>query len=210
LVRIAEGEIAQTFDLADPPLIRFVAIELPAGHCHLLMTYPKVLLDEDALFRLLCAWLGALEGALPLDVESRPGRLKSLRLRPTGGRNGLPRLPHHRHCKSIPPRAGSAGRKSNRGQFEIRPGDIRGSPEALPRTHTFDPRRVFGAVALVIGRLTDRDQILLAACHFQVRNLGWGLIENTACHHLNSNDSTVSEWLKEVAREETNVATTRP
>jgi hypothetical protein len=40
----------------------------------LLMTYPKVLLDEDAVFRLLCAWLGALEGALPLDAEepSRP------------------------------------------------------------------------------------------------------------------------------------------
>jgi hypothetical protein len=71
---LLEEDAAQPFDLARPPLIRFVTIELPAGHCHLLMTYPKVLLDEDALFRLLCAWLGALEGALPLDVEetSRP------------------------------------------------------------------------------------------------------------------------------------------
>ena len=71
---LLEEDAAQPFDLAKPALVRFLAIELPQGHCHLLMTYPKVLLDEDAVFRLLCAWLGALEGALPLDAEepSRP------------------------------------------------------------------------------------------------------------------------------------------
>ena len=73
---LLEEDAAQAFDLAMPPLVRFVAIELPAGHCHLLMTYPKVLLDEDALLRVLCAWLGALEGALPLDVEEKSRRFE--------------------------------------------------------------------------------------------------------------------------------------
>ena len=32
---LLEEDAAQPFDLAKPPLVRFIAIELPQGHCHL-------------------------------------------------------------------------------------------------------------------------------------------------------------------------------
>ncbi len=72
----AQAEDAtQSIDLATAPLVRFLAITLPGGHCHLLATFPKLLLDEDSLFHLICEWLEALEGrplpATPLE-EGEP------------------------------------------------------------------------------------------------------------------------------------------
>ncbi len=72
----AQAEDAtQAIDLATAPLVRFLAITLPGGHCHLLATFPKLLLDEDSLFHLICEWLEALEGrplpATPLE-EGEP------------------------------------------------------------------------------------------------------------------------------------------
>lgn len=62
---LLEEDAGHSFDLAVPPLIRFQAIELPGGHCHQLVTFPSMLLDEDELFHVLCEWLEALEGRPP-------------------------------------------------------------------------------------------------------------------------------------------------
>lgn len=50
------------FDLTTPPLLRITTIILPGGHCHSLVSFPRMLLDEDGLFQILCDWLDALEG----------------------------------------------------------------------------------------------------------------------------------------------------
>lgn len=62
---LLEEDASVPFDFAKPPLWRFTAIELPGGHCHLLATFPKLLLDEDSLFRILCDWLETLDGRPP-------------------------------------------------------------------------------------------------------------------------------------------------
>lgn len=70
---LLEADAAKPFDPANPPLLRFQAIELPGGHCHQLVSFPKLLLDEDTLFHLLCEWLEALDGIIrPADDESSP------------------------------------------------------------------------------------------------------------------------------------------
>ncbi len=68
---LQEKDAVQPFDPAMPPLVRFQAIELPGGHCHLLVTYPKLLLDEDSLFHILCEWIEALQG-VPPQIEETP------------------------------------------------------------------------------------------------------------------------------------------
>lgn len=60
--KLMAEDALQPLDLATAPLIRFSAITLPGGHCHILATFPKLLLDEDSLFHLICEWLEALEG----------------------------------------------------------------------------------------------------------------------------------------------------
>lgn len=62
----------QPFDLASPPLLRIQAIELPGGHCHQLVTFPKLLLDEDTLFHVVCEWLEVLEGRPPQEPSAPP------------------------------------------------------------------------------------------------------------------------------------------
>ncbi|CAN5646137.1 hypothetical protein BH09VER1_BH09VER1_16430 [soil metagenome] len=52
----------KSFDLSTPPLLRITSIILPGGHCHSLVSFPRMLLDEDGLFQILCDWLDALEG----------------------------------------------------------------------------------------------------------------------------------------------------
>lgn len=69
-LRAADAALA--FDPARPPLLRFQAIELPGGHCHQLISFPKFLLDEDTLFHLLCQWLETLDGATHPGEEESP------------------------------------------------------------------------------------------------------------------------------------------
>ncbi len=57
-----EEDALRPIDLNAPALLRFLVIMLPGGHCHLLITFPSFLLDEDSLFHMLCDWLEALEG----------------------------------------------------------------------------------------------------------------------------------------------------
>lgn len=59
-------DLVQPIDASQPPLLRITALALPGGHCHLLVTFPRFLLDEDALFHILCEWLEALEGRPPI------------------------------------------------------------------------------------------------------------------------------------------------
>jgi Non-ribosomal peptide synthetase modules and related proteins len=62
---LLEEDAAKPMDFAHPPLLRFTVILLPGGHCHVLATFPRFLLDEDSLFQLICEWLEALEGVVP-------------------------------------------------------------------------------------------------------------------------------------------------
>lgn len=203
---LLEEDAAQTFDLARPPLIRFVAIELPGGHCHLLMTYPKLLLDEDALFRLLCAWLGALEGAMPLDVEEASRPTEESQTAANWWSKFLAEAPEAQILRVYPHRALDwPGMKRAEADLTL-DRETSAALQKLCRELAVSTRDAFLALwAFVIGRLTARDQItLLAACSLSgPRNLGWGLIENILPGVVSiRNESTIGEWLKEVAREE--------
>jgi non-ribosomal peptide synthetase component F/pimeloyl-ACP methyl ester carboxylesterase len=203
---LLEEDAARAFDLARPPLVRFVAIELPAGHCHLLMTYPKVLLDEDALFRLLCAWLGALEGALPIDVEEESRPFEESQTAATWWATWLAEAPEPQILRVYPRRAlDGPGMKRTEANLTL----DRETSEALQklcRELVLSPRDAFLAFwAFVVGRLTACDQVtLLAGCPVSgPRNLGWGLIENILPSDVSiRNELTASQWLKGVAREE--------
>lgn len=203
---LLEEDAAQAFDLAMPPLVRFVAIELPAGHCHLLMTYPKVLLDEDALLRVLCAWLGALEGALPLDVEEESRRFEESPVAAGWWPNWLSEAPATEMLRVYPRRAlDRPGLKRSEAHFTL----DRQTSEALQklcRELVMTPRDAFLALwALVVARLTASDQVtLLATCSLPgPRNLGWGLIENLLPASISiQKELSASQWLKAVAQEE--------
>jgi hypothetical protein len=66
-----EEEAARPIDLSVAPVIRFVAIRLPNASTHLLVTYPRFLLDEETWFFVLCEWIEALEGSEP---AGKPGQ----------------------------------------------------------------------------------------------------------------------------------------
>jgi non-ribosomal peptide synthetase component F/pimeloyl-ACP methyl ester carboxylesterase len=203
---LLEEDAAQPFDLAKPPLVRFTAIELPQGYCHLLMTYPKVLLDEDAVFRLLCAWLGALEGALPLDAEE-PSRLFEESQTTVDwwverlAEVGKPRM------LRVYPRGALDWPGSARAEAHLTMDrDVSVALQKLCRQLGAPMQDAFLALwALVIGRLTDSDTLtFLASCSVTgPRNLGWGLTDNILPALVSiRNERTAVEWLKEVAREE--------
>jgi len=203
---LLEEDAAQPFDLAKPPLVRFVTIELPAGHCHLLMTYPKVLLDEDALFRLLCAWLGALEGALPLDVEEESRPFEESQTAARWWSKLLADAPESQILRVYPRRALDSP-SHVRTEFSLTlDREASENLRKLCKELAISTRDAFLAFwALVISRLTARDQtLLLAACSLSgPRNLGWGLIENLLPSIVSiRNELTTREWLKEVALEE--------
>lgn len=71
--KIQAEDATEGVDLVTAPLVRFTAITLPGGHCHLLATFPKLLLDEDSLFHLICEWLEALEGRPLPEVPLEEG-----------------------------------------------------------------------------------------------------------------------------------------
>jgi pimeloyl-ACP methyl ester carboxylesterase len=55
-------EAAKAFSLENPPFIRGTTIDLPGSPCHLLLTFPSFLLDDEAVFALTGRFLAALEG----------------------------------------------------------------------------------------------------------------------------------------------------
>ena len=84
--------------------------------------------------------------------------------------------------------------------------EVSASLQKLCRQLGVSARDAFFAFwALVIGRLTDRDNLtLLASCSVAgPRNLGWGLIENLLPALVSIRDEcTATEWLKSIAFEE--------
>ena len=203
---LLEEDAAQPFDLARPPLVRFTAIELPQGHCHLLMTYPKVLLDEDAVFRLLCAWLGALEGALPLDAEEPSRHFEESQTTAIWWSQQLTEAAGPRMLWVYPRRACDWPSSARAESHLMMDREVSAALEKLCRQLGVSARDVFLAFwALVIGRLTDANNLtLLASCSVSgPRNLGWGLTENILPALVSiRNERTAAEWLREVAREE--------
>ena len=203
---LLEEDAAQPFDLAKPPLVRFIAIELPQGHCHLLMTYPKVLLDEDAVFRLLCAWLGALEGALPLDAEEPSRLFEASETTADWWSKHLAEAAQPRMLRVYPHRALDLPTSARAESHLTMDREVSASLQKLCRQLGVSARDAFLAFwALAIGRLTDRDNLtLLASCSVAgPRNLGWGLIENLLPALVSIRDErTATEWLKSIAFEE--------
>ena len=203
---LLEEDAAQPFDLAKPPLVRFVAIELPRGHCHLLMTYPKVLLDEDALFRLLCAWLGALEGALPLDVEEPSRPFEDSQTAADWWSKRLAEAADPQILRVYPRGALDWPTSARADSHLTMDREMSDALQKLCRELGLSTRDAFLAFwALVVGRLTASDELtLLASCPLTgPRNLGWGLIENILPRLVSiRNELTVTGWLKEAAGEE--------
>lgn len=57
------ADAARPLDASVAPALRFLAITLPGGSTHVLLTFPRYLLDEESLFFLLCEWIEGVEGA---------------------------------------------------------------------------------------------------------------------------------------------------
>jgi len=183
------------FDLSTPRLIRFKAIELPGGHCQLLVTFPKLLLDEDVVFHVLCEWLEALQGTAPQ----------------TG---------HDRVAPSTPSPATADWWSRfffpapEPMVFEVYPKDLSPAEPALRQEHEvlldrdvsrelksfcqrlgLSPRDMFLAVwSLVLSRLSSRGTALLLADSNQGNFL--------PCQPANNPSSSLETWLRDVARSE--------
>ena len=170
------------------------------------MTYPKVLLDEDAVFRLLCAWLGALEGALPLDAEEPSRTFEESQTTADWWSQRLAEAADPRMLRVYPRRALDSPSRARAESHLTMDRAVSAALERLCRQLGVSAREAFLAFsALVIGRLTEGDNLtLLASCSVAgPRNLGWGLIENILPALVSvRNARTATEWLKEVAREE--------
>lgn len=196
---LLEEDAAKPLDLTSPPLIRFSAIQLPGGHCHLLMTFPQMLLDEDSLFHLLCEWLEALEGVVPVasgeeeppaatptaadwwkQFFSPPAEPARLRMYPTPtGASG------HRSCETLLDRETSKALKRLAQKFGVETGDI-----------------VLAAWGLLAGRLSlQRRAVLLTPCRLS-ESLGCGYFDNLLPAELTINSGqSIEAFLKTIARE---------
>jgi len=198
---LLEADAAQPIDLANPPLLRFQTILLPGGHCHLLATFPRLLLDEDSLFQLLCEWLEALEGATPVsseNAESPPPTATpataewwrqffsgapdpiQLTVHPSPGPPGA-----RRHQETLLDRETSKSLKRLGQRLGVSTGDI-----------------VFAAWGLVLGRLTSQRRVLLfSPCHLS-ESLECGYFDNLLPAHLTINGGqSIEAFLKTTARE---------
>lgn len=173
-------EAGLSVDLAGPSLVRFLVLELPGGHCHLLATFPKFLLDEDTLFRILCDWLSVLEGHRAAEAateESEPSPVGESTLawwRQALASAGTP-LALNIHPKST----AESGREEFKHLFD------RETTSAL-RQLPCDP--ALAAWALVLARLTARDETLLLAATGHPAHL-------LPCSIPVDGDVTIHDWL---------------
>ena len=189
---LQEKDAADSFDPAKPPLIRFQAIELPGGHCHLLVTFPKLLLDEDALFHILCEWIEALQGAVPQPEETAdspdpasPATAEWWSRFFSG--NPAP-LDFDVYPKNISADASNARQEHS----------ILLDREASRELKAFcqqlgvaEPDVFLAAWSLVLSRLTTRDDALLLAN---------GPDNFLPARTVIKNDMRVESWLKDIAR----------
>lgn len=199
---LLEADAAQPIDLASPPLLRFQTILLPGGHCHVLATFPKLLLDEDSLFHLICEWLEALEGGTPVATETPDSASSATPAMADWWRqffSGAPspvRLevfpspspsPAHRHHETLLDRETSKALKRLGQRLGVTTGDI-----------------IFAAWGLALGRLTSqRRVVLLSPCRLS-ESLECGYFDNLLPIHLTINGGqSIEAFLKTIARDAT-------
>jgi non-ribosomal peptide synthetase component F len=198
---LREEEAARPFDLATPPLVRFVAIQLPGGHCHLLATFPRFLLDEESVFALICEWLEALEGVVPATSEAAEETVPAVtptvtewwrqflaaapspaRLRPEprpGGGTG------NRHHEILLDRETSRGIKKFAQRLGLSAGDV-----------------FFGAWGLLLGRLAGQRRVLTLTPTRLLDGLACGYFDNLLPADLTLHGGqSVEAFLKALARE---------
>ncbi len=198
---LLEAEAAQPIDLANPPLLRFQTILLPGGHCHVLATFPKLLLDEDSLFHLICEWLEALEGVPPVlseNPESTPSVATpataewwrqffsgapeplALQVQPSPVPTSA-----HRHHEILLDRETSKSLKRLGQRLGVSTGDI-----------------LFAAWGLVLGRLTSQRRVVVFSPCRLSESLECGFFDNLLPAHLTINGGqSIEAFLKTTARE---------
>ncbi len=188
-----DEDAAEPLEAGKAPAIRFLAIDLPGGHCHLLITFPKLLLDEESLFRIICDWLAAFDGELaPLEpvetaVQATPqtadwwSRFFSDAAEPS-------------QLEFFPRPSEPAPRSSAKVQLDR---------EISAQLGKADARTVvLAAWALVVGRLSSRNEaIFLSSVRLPFTECGFS--ENLLpCRISFDENASISNWLKTVAKSE--------
>lgn len=198
---LLEADAVQPIDLANPPLLRFQTILLPGGHCHVLATFPRLLLDEDSLFHLICEWLEALEGGTPVTSEdpeataptATPATAEWWRQFFSGAPEPISLKVHpspitattHRHHDVLLDRETTKALKRLGQRLGVSTGDI-----------------LFAAWGLVLGRLTSQRRVLLFSPCRLSESLECGYFENLLPAHLTINGGqSIEAFLKTTARE---------
>lgn len=192
---LLENDARQPFDLAAPPLLRIQAIELPGGHCHQLVTFPKLLLDEDTLFHVLCEWLEVLEGRPPQEpAQPTPAPTATPAVSEWWSRF-FSRAAQPLTLEIYPRRQPAPGSHLRQENWLLLDRETSRDLKTLCQRLGLEPRDVFLAVwALVLGRLSSREGVLLLAPTAHDNLL--------PCQPALSHDTKVETWLREVAQSE--------
>jgi len=187
-----DEDAAEPLDLSKAPAIRFLAIDLPNGHCHLLITFPKVLLDEDSLFRLLCDWLNAFEGELPPAETSESVAQASPQTADWWKRFSADTAAPTR--LEFYPRSESAPRQTAKLVLDR---------ELSSRLKGAEGRTtVLAAWALVLGRLSSRNEAVFLAT-VRMPSPECGFFENLLpCRITSDENASIANWLQSIGEKE--------
>jgi len=191
---VQEKDAVQAFDPSKPPLVRFQAIELPGGHCHLLVTFPKLLLDEDALFHILCEWIEALQGAVPQSEEASNGPEPASPATAEWWSRFFSGNPGPLHFEVYPKTLSGAASHARQEHSILLDREQSRELKALSQRLGLAEQDVFlAAWSLVLSRLTSREDALILA--------------NSSGNFLPAripitNDMRIESWLKDIARGE--------
>lgn len=199
---LLEEDAAQPIDLANPPLLRFVAILLPGGHSHLLATFPRFLLDEDSLFHLICEWLEAIDGSTPVATPEDESAAQTATTATTDWWkqffSGTPDPARVRVHPAPEPSTPS----SRRQDFLIDRETSRSLKRLAQRLNISTEDILFAAWGLVLSRLASQRRVLLLAPSRLSESLECGYFDNLLPAHLTINGGqSIEAFLKTVSRE---------
>ena len=199
---LLEEDAAQPIDLATPPLLRFCAILLPGGHCHVLATFPRFLLDEDSLFHLICEWLEALEGANPAGTpEEEPAGQPATPATADWWKQFFSGTPDPVSIRTFP--TPPATTPPSRRQDLLLDRETSRSLKRLGQRLGISTEDIlFAAWGLVLGRLASQRRVLLLAPCRMSESLECGFFDNLLPANLTINGGqSIEAFLKTVARE---------
>jgi non-ribosomal peptide synthetase component F/pimeloyl-ACP methyl ester carboxylesterase len=199
---LLEEDAARPIDPANPPLLRFSAILLPGGHCHVLATFPRFLLDEDSLFHLICEWLEALEGAIPAALpEEEPGGRPATPATADWWKQFFSGTPDPVSIRTFP--APTPTTPASRRQDLLLDRETSRSLKRLGQRLGISTEDIlFAAWGLVLGRLTSQRRVLLLAPCRMSESLECGFFDNLLPANLSINGGqSIEAFLKTVGRE---------